>query len=623
MLILGISAYYHDAAAVLIRDGKILAAAQEERFTRIKNDPSFPHKAVEFCLKQAGIKCSELSSVVFYDKPFITFERLIETYMAFAPKGFKSFRKAMPVWIKEKLFLKSLLRKDFKKSWGQEFKAKIYFSDHHMSHAGSAFFPSPYDEAAILTVDGVGEWATATICHGRNNKIELLKQMNFPHSWGLFYSAITYFCGFKVNSGEYKLMGLAPYGQPDSPETRRYQEIMESEVLTIHPDGSLTLNMAFFTFATDDKMIDIPKWEYLFNLKSRKDEAELSQSQANFALAAQRTLQKGLLLLAQTAKELTGCDHLVMAGGVALNCVANSVILSEGLFKSIWIQPAAHDSGGALGAALAFHYIANSAERKAEATDSMQGSYLGPEFTDEHIGKTLKDQNVSFQTFADFDGLCEHVATKINEDQVIGWFQGRMEWGPRALGNRSIIASARSSEMQKRLNLKIKFRESFRPFAPIVRIENSNRFFQLKQPSPYMLLTAQLQDSELKKLPENFQVLSVGEKRDLEKSSYSAITHVDGSARVQTVDQKTNQKLWSLLKRYEEKTSHAVLVNTSFNVRGEPIVCTPFDAFVCFIKTDMDILVLGNHVIEKSQLNALELQDLRKKFETVRYETSD
>ncbi len=623
MLILGISAYYHDAAAVLIRDGKILAAAQEERFSRIKNDPSFPQKAVEFCLKQAGVTYSEIDTVVFYDKPFITFERLVETYMAFAPKGFKSFRKAMPVWITEKLFLKSVLRKDFKKVCGQEFKAKIYFSDHHMSHAGSAFFPSPYQEAAILTVDGVGEWATATIGHGRNNSIELLKQMNFPHSWGLFYSAITYFCGFKVNSGEYKLMGLAPYGQPDSLQTKNFQNMMEAEILTIHEDGSLTLNMKYFTFATDDRMIHIPQWEKLFNLEARKDEAELTQSQANFALAAQRTLQKGLLLLAKAAKELTGCDHLVMAGGVALNCVANSLILAEDIFKSIWIQPAAHDSGGALGAALAFHHIARGAERNAEATDSMQGSYLGPEFTDAEIKKVLREQEVPFQTFSDFASLCAHVAANIEEDLVIGWFQGRMEWGPRALGNRSIIASAKSSEMQKRLNLKIKFRESFRPFAPIVRVENANRFFKMKQPSPYMLLTAQLQDSELKELPSNFQNLSVGEKRDLQKSSYSAITHVDGSARVQTVDQKTNQKLWTLLKAYEEKTGHAVLVNTSFNVRGEPIVCKPLDAFVCFIKTDMDVLVLGHCVVQKSDLKPNQLTELRKKFESVRYETSD
>ena len=623
MLILGISAYYHDAAAVLIRDGKILAAAQEERFSRLKNDPSFPQKAVEFCLKQAGVSYSEIDTVVFYDKPFITFERLVETYMAFAPKGFKSFRKAMPVWIKEKLFLKSVLRKDFKKAWGQDFKARIYFSDHHMSHAGSAFFPSPYQEAAILTVDGVGEWATATIGHGRKNSIELLKQMNFPHSWGLFYSAITYFCGFKVNSGEYKLMGLAPYGQPDSLQTKKFQNMMEAEILTIHADGSLTLNMKYFTFATDDRMIHIPQWEKLFNLEARKDEAELTQSQANFALAAQRTLQKGLLLLAKTAKELTGCDHLVMAGGVALNCVANSLIVAEGIFKSIWIQPAAHDSGGALGAALAFHYIARGEERNAESTDSMQGSYLGPEFTDAETKNILTEQQVPFQTFSDFLSLCAHVAANIDEDLVIGWFQGRMEWGPRALGNRSIIASAKSSEMQKRLNLKIKFRESFRPFAPIVRIENANRFFKMKQPSPYMLLTAQLQDSELKELPSNFQNLSVGEKRDLQKSSYSAITHVDGSARVQTVDQKTNKNLWNLLKAYEAKTGNSVLVNTSFNVRGEPIVCTPLDAFVCFIKTDMDVLVLGHFVVQKSDLKPNQLIALRKKFESVRYETSD
>lgn len=601
-VILGISAYYHDSAAVLICDDTIIAAAQEERFSRIKQDYSFPVNAIKFCLLQSGYQLDELDAIVFYEKPLLKFERLLETYYMFAPKGVKSFTSAMPVWLKEKLFLKSNIKSELTKIGNiPKEKIKLYFTDHHLSHAASAFYPSPFDEAAILTIDGVGEWATGSICYGKNNNIKLLKELQFPHSLGLLYSAFTYYLGFKVNSGEYKLMGLSPYGDPDSNNLKKYKELIKSHLIDIKDDGSLYLNQEYFNYATGLTMADDSKWENLFGFKKRTSESELEQCHCDMALAIQQITEDIVLKMAKTAKELTGATNLCLAGGVALNCCANGKLVRSKIFDNIWIQPAAGDAGGALGAALATYYLYFDNERKTNCSDSMQGSYLGPEFSDLDIKQTAKRFKAQYHYIEDFSVLCNTVANYITEGKVIGWFQGRMEWGPRALGNRSIIGDPRNKEMQKHLNLKIKYREGFRPFAPSVLQECVGDYFTDSTPSPYMLLVTDVVEERKKPLPENYHALPLKEKLYFIRSDIPSITHLDYSARLQTVHKETNPRYWQLINAFKEITGYGVIVNTSFNVRGEPIVCTPEDAYKCFMRTEMDYLVMGNFLFQKEQ----------------------
>lgn len=603
MNILGISAFYHDSAAVILQDGAITAAAQEERFTRKKHDLSFPRSAIKFCLNFAGIGFEDIDYVVFYDKPLIKFERLIETYHVFAPRGILSFAKAMPVWIKEKLFFRDLIKKELKEiSADLKKMPELLFPEHHLSHAASAFYPSPFNEAAILTVDGVGEWATTTICQGLGKEIKILKEMAFPHSWGLLYSAFTYYLGFRVNSGEYKLMGLAPYGDPDAKETRRFIKTIKEQLIQIKPDGSLWMNMKYFRYPYALQTTHDRKWEKLFGFQRRKPESEITQTHMNLAYSIQNVTEKGILLLAEEAKRLTDCDNLVMAGGVALNCVGNGKIAKSGIFNKIWIQPAAGDAGGALGAAYACWHIYEGKERAvAGEEDAMQGAYLGPEFDRVEIERVIRKYRAPCKEFEDYDRLCQTVARFIDGGKIIGWFQGRMEWGPRALGNRSIIGDARNPDMQKRLNVKIKFRESFRPFAPSVLSEDAKEYFELNSASPYMLLVADVVKKRRKSIPSEFQKLSLKDKLYFLRSDLPAITHLDYSARVQTVHRKTNPLYWKLLKSFKDLTGYGVIVNTSFNVRGEPIVCTPEDAYRCFMRTEMDFLVMGKKFFAKQE----------------------
>lgn len=602
--ILGISAFYHDSAAVIIEDDKILAAAQEERFSRKKHDPSFPKNAIAWCLGYTGLSLDELSFVVFYDKPFLKFERLLETYYAFAPQGLKSFLSAIPVWIKEKMMLKNLIKKELAKIAGASYpeELRMLFPEHHLSHAASAFYPSPYREAAILTVDGVGEWATSTIGRGSGRELEIIKQIDFPHSLGLLYSAFTYYTGFRVNSGEYKLMGLAPYGNPFSERTRKYINVISSELIDVKEDGSLWLNMKYFDYATGLRMTKDDLWEELFGVPPRKAESEISQEYMDMAFAIQKITEDVLMKMAKHARELTGAENLCLAGGVALNCVSNGKILRSGLFRDIWIQPAAGDAGGALGAALAAWHIYLGNERRANGTDdTMRGACLGPEFGSLDIERVARKYEAKFEKFDDFEELCKKAATLIAGGGVIGWYQGRMEWGPRALGNRSILGDARNPEMQKRLNLKIKFRESFRPFAPSVLYDDVGEYFEMDKPSPYMLLVADVAEKRRNPVPENYHELPLREKLYYIRSDIPAVTHLDYSARVQTVHKETNPKYWSVIKRFKELTGCGVIVNTSFNVRGEPIVCTPEDAYVCFMRTDIDCLVMENYLFKKSE----------------------
>jgi len=603
MYFLGISAYYHDAAAALVRDGEIVAAAHEERFTRKKHDPSFPVNAVRYCLDHAGISLAEVAAVAFYDKPFLKFERLLETYYAFAPLGFTSFLAAMPVWIKEKLFLKKQLLDELTALDGTGRKQiKLLFPEHHLSHAASAFFPSPFAEAAILTIDGVGEWATASIGHGRGNAITICRELQFPHSLGLLYSAVTYYLGFKVNSGEYKLMGLAPYGNPASARVTRFSALIKKHLVDIKDDGSLRLDMAYFDFATGRKMTDNARWEELFGFPRRDEEAELLSEHCDLALAFQQVTEEVVLKMAAEARRLTGSSRLCLAGGVALNCVANGRLLKSGIFDEIWIQPAAGDAGGALGAALAAGYIGCNQERQADgSSDRMQGGYLGPEYSELDIRRMVRRFGAVACHYVSFAEVCALTAGLLAEENVIGWFQGRMEWGPRALGNRSIIADPRSAEMQRKLNLKIKYREGFRPFAPAVQMECLPEYFDLDVPSPYMLLVADLQESRRRPLPADYQELSVREKLYQLRSDIPSVTHVDFSARIQTVHRETNPYFWQLLDAFRARTGYGVVVNTSFNVRGEPIVMTPEDAYRCFMRTEMDYLVIGNFVFAKSE----------------------
>lgn len=598
---MGISAYYHDSATALLCDGHIVAAAHEERFTRKKHDPDFPANAVRYVLDEGCVSMKDLECVVFYDKPFLKFERLLETYHAMAPKGLRSFLTAIPVWVKEKLFMRSMLEKELKAIGGDKLPP-VYFPEHHLSHMASAFYPSPFEESAILTVDGVGEWATTSIGKGKGAQISVLKEIDFPHSLGLLYTAFTAYCGFKVNSGEYKLMGLAPYGNPDAEQTKKFAQAIKSELIDIRPDGSYCLNMDYFDYATGLKMYNEEAWVKLFGIPPRQAEGEdVDQAYMNMALAIQQVTEEVVLLLAKTAKEITGCANLCMAGGVALNCVANGKLLESGLFENIWIQPASGDAGGALGAALAWQYVGMGRPRTPDPDDSMQGSYLGPQYDSVQIEKTCRRFFAPYHHMADEQELVGTVADLLDEGKVVGWFQGRMEYGPRALGNRSILGDARNPEMQKRLNLKIKYREGFRPFAPSVREENASDYFSLDVISPYMLLVRPVQESIRKAVPENYAELPIWERLYYQRSDLPAITHIDFSARIQTVSKKTNPRYWALLEAFQRCHGCGVIVNTSFNVRGEPIVRSPLDAYVCFMRTEMDCLVLGDYILYKEE----------------------
>jgi len=599
MNILGISAFYHDSAACLIQDGKIVAAAQEERFTRNKHDASFPENAVKYCLEHSGLSIDEMDAIAFYDKPFLKFERLLETYLSFAPKGVRSFVTAIPVWLKEKMFLKKLIYDSLKEieEYDKE-DVTLLFPEHHLSHASSAFYPSKFDEAAILTIDGVGEWATASICHGIGNEIKILRELKFPHSLGLLYSAFTYYLGFKVNSGEYKLMGLAPYGNPESELLQDYITKIKSELVDIREDGSIWLNQKYFDYATGLRMVKDKKWEELFGFPRREDEAELEQHEADLALAIQMVTEEVVILMAKEAKKLTGASAICMAGGVALNCVANGKLQNEGIFDEVYIQPAAGDAGGAVGAALAAQYIYFKDERVLETPDSMHGAYLGPDYHKIDVERSLRKFKPVFNEISGSE-LYEKVAEILDNGNVVGWFNGRMEFGPRALGGRSIIADPRRVDMQKKLNLKIKYRESFRPFAPSVLAEYAADYFELDSDSPYMLLVQSIKEDLKKQVPKNYNQLPLREKLAVQRSDYPAITHIDFSARIQTVHKETNPEYWNLIDAFRQRTGSAMVVNTSFNVRGEPIVCTPEDAYRCFMNTEMDYLVIGEYVFAK------------------------
>lgn len=600
MKILGISAYYHDSAACLIENEDIIAAVQEERFTRKKHDPSFPVNAIKYCLSEGQVKSiDDIDFVVFYEKPFLKIERLIENYYAVAPRGYTQFRAAMrSLLFDRKLFMKQLLIRELELIFGEFDESKLLFCEHHLSHAGSAFYPSPFYESAILTIDGVGEWATVALGYGKGAEITIIKELNYPHSVGLLYSAFTYFCGFKVNSGEYKLMGLAPYGNPKSEYFKKCLSLIKEELVDIKEDGSIKLNLDYFEFHRGLKMIDEEKWQELFGVPPRRPEDDLKQEYCDIALAIQTVTEEIVFKLAKEVKRLTGAKNLCMAGGVALNCVANGKLLRDRVFENIWIQPAAGDAGGALGSALVAYYL-RTGKRKVFEKDSMKGSYLGPSFDRYEILRVLGKYRAPFIEIEDEDELCKAVAKLIADGNIVGWFQGRMEWGPRALGNRSILADPRNPEMQKKLNLKIKFREGFRPFAPAVLAEDVKEYFEYGFESPYMLLIDWIKRELRYELPENYSSLSWKEKLYFIRSSLPAITHIDFSARVQTVHKETNPRFHKLLQKFKELTGVGMLINTSFNVRGEPIVCTPEEAYLCFMRTDMDYLVLENFLLDK------------------------
>ena len=603
--ILGISAFYHDSAASILVDGKIIAAAQEERFTRKKHDSSYPYNAIEFVLKFAKIKLSEVDQIIFFEKPFLKFERLLETYVAFAPRGFASFSKAMPIWLKDKLFQKKKLFNELK-SHDSNFNdiKKIYFSEHHLSHAASAFFPSPFSEAVILTADGVGEWATTTVAIGKGNKIEIKKEIHFPHSLGLLYSAFTYYTGFKVNSGEYKLMGLAPFGKPV------YEDLIRDNLIDIKEDGSFHLDQSYFNYATDFTMTN-HKFDNLFGEKTRDPKHDkLNQFHMNIAASIQKVTEDVMVKLAKSLKKEFNIQNLCLAGGVALNCVANGKILREKIFKNIWVQPAAGDAGGSLGAALALWYGEQNNPRVVNLKDDMQGSYLGPEFSNDEIKEQLDKVGAKYE-FLSEQKLIDKAVKDLSHEEAIGWFQGRMEFGPRALGARSILADPRSGSMQKNLNLKIKFRESFRPFAPSILKEDLTEWFDINTDSPYMLMVSSIKKDKTFKIDEDKKFLFGIDLLNLKRSRVPAVTHVDYSARIQTVHKETNEKYFNLLKRFKEKTNCPILVNTSFNVRGEPIVNTPLDAFNCFMGTGLDKLVIGNFYLDKKNQNP----NLKKNYE--------
>jgi carbamoyltransferase len=590
--ILGISAFYHDSAAALVVDGRIVAAAQEERFTRKKHDAEFPTHAIEFCLQSAGLKPEQLDYVGFYDKPFTKFERLLETYLAYAPRGFRSFLAAMPVWLKKKLYL----RREMNKGLNHAYKKRYVFTEHHESHAASAFFPSPFEEAAILTVDGVGEWATASFGVGRGNRIELTHELHYPHSLGLLYTAFTYFCGFRVNSGEYKLMGLAPYGEP------KYIDVITDKLIDQKPDGSFRMDMSYFNYCQGLTMTS-KKFDRLFGGPPRKAESPITQREMDLAASIQAVTEDILLRMARHVHRETGMKKLCMAGGVALNCVANGRILRETEFEDLWVQPAAGDAGGSLGTALFIWHQLLGKERIPDPLSSQRASYLGPEFSREEIRRFLDGVGAKYHEIPDEDQLCERIAAEIANEKVIGWMQGRMEFGPRALGGRSILGDARSEKMQSVMNLKIKFRESFRPFAPSVLEERVDDYFEMRphEQSPYMLLVAPVKESHRAELNGELDRLTGIDKLKVKRSDVPAITHVDYSARVQTVDEPRHGRYYKLLKAFERRTGSPVVINTSFNVRGEPIVCSPEHAYRCFMATNMDVLVTGNFVLFKTE----------------------
>ncbi len=602
-VILGISAFYHDSAVALIQDGKILAAAQEERFTRKKHDASFPSQAIRFCLEWGGYDLKDLDAIVFYEKPLLKMERLLETYYGFAPKGLRSFLAAIPPWMKEKLFLRKKIQDELSKLGDFDpHKTPLLFSEHHLSHAASAFYPSPFSDAAILTIDGVGEWATATLGRGAGSEIELLKELRFPHSLGLLYSAFTYYLGFKVNSGEYKLMGLAPYGDPDSKRTQDFRYKILSEMVELKEDGSICLNQDYFDYATGLRMAIDSRWEALFGFQKRAGESELKSCHCDLALAIQQVTEETVLKMAAEVKRLSGSKSLVMAGGVALNCVANAKVLQSGLFENLWIQPASGDAGGALGAALAVLYNYFGQKRHLQnGADSMQGSFLGPGSSDQDVELMSRSFKAPYRYFDEFEDLAKEVAEFLDQGHVVGWHQGRFEWGPRALGNRSILADPRNPKMQKKLNLKVKYREGFRPFAPSVLSEDRQEIFDLSSPSPYMLFLGQIRECRRKPIPENYHQLAIRDKLYTLRSDLPAITHLDYSARIQTVHQETNPRFHQLLREFKEITGYGVLINTSFNVRGEPPVASPKDSYLCFMRTELDYLIINNFLFTKDE----------------------
>lgn len=603
MYILGISAFYHDSAACLVKDGRIVSAAQEERFTRKKHDSSFPINAINFCLKDSGITSKDLDYVAFYDKPFLTFERILETYLTYAPKGIKSFIKALPLWIKKKLWMKEYIKKEL------DYDGKIIFTEHHESHAASAFFPSPFQDSAFLTMDGVGEWTTASFGVGEDNRIRIIAEIKFPHSLGLLYSAFTYYTGFKVNSGEYKLMGLAPYGEP------KFKDVILRELIDIKDDGSFRMNMEYFNYCAGLTMTN-ERFHKLFGGPPRRPESRLEQRHMDVAKSIQEVTEEIVLRMARHARKETGKRYLCLAGGVALNCVANGRILREGIYDDIWIQPASGDAGGALGAALFtwYQYLGNRREANGKE-DFQQGSYLGPEYRNGYIKDYLDRNKIPYTELTD-DEIPDRIADLIAQEKVIGWFYGRMEFGPRALGARSIIGDARSPKMQEVMNLKIKFRESFRPFAPSVLKERASDYFEIDRESPYMLITAPVRKEISREMTEDEKNLFGLDKLHVVRSTVPAITHVDYSARLQTVDGKYNPLYYKMIKRFDEKHGCPVIINTSFNVRGEPIVCSPEDAYLCFMRTNMDYLLLGNFLLEKTEQKPLERDvDWLKEFE--------
>lgn len=608
MNILGVSAFYHDSAAVLLRDGEIVAAAQEERFTRKKHDAGFPSQATQFCLAQGNLSLDQIDCVAFYDKPFLKFERLLETYLDFAPKGFLSFRTALPIWTSEKLFQKDLLKKfllQFREGEKKDLPT-ILFSEHHLSHAASAFYPSPFEEAVVLTADGVGEWATTSVAIGKGENLDIQKEIHFPHSLGLLYSAFTYYLGFKVNSGEYKVMGLAPYGRP------LYVQTIYDHLIDVKEDGSFRMNMDYFDYCTGLKMVN-KKFADLFGKPRRKPESPLTQKHMDIAASLQRALEEILLRMTKNLYQTYQIPNLCLAGGVALNCVANGKILKQSGFKKIWVQPSAGDAGGALGAALATYYLHHKKPRYVDKSDSMKGSYLGPSYVQNEIALALDQSSAKYEILTQ-DQMIERTAQALANEKVIGWFQGHMEFGPRALGNRSIIADARSPRMQSMLNLKIKYRESFRPFAPSVLRERVGDWFELEDDSPYMLLVADIRPNKRTETDEGQENLFGIEKLKQIRSAIPAVTHVDFSARIQTVHNETNPVYYDLIKRFEQITGCPVIINTSFNIRGEPIVCTPQDAYRCFMGTEMDVLVIGNVWLEKEKQSKANMQDYRSDF---------
>lgn len=609
MNILGISAFYHDSAACILVNGKIIGAAQEERFTRKKHDAEFPMHAIDYCLTEAKIRPNEIDFVVFYDKPFLKFERLLETYLAFAPKGFKSFATSLPVWIKDKLFQKSVIIDALRHHLGKDidWTSKLLFSEHHLSHAASAFFPSPFDNAAVLTMDGVGEWATTSLAIGKGNNLSVTNEIHFPHSLGLLYSAITYYIGFKVNSGEYKVMGLAPYGNPI------YVDLIKNHLINIKEDGSFHLDMSYFDYCTNLKMTN-SKFDKLFGAPRRKPESDLTQREMDIAASIQAVTEEIIIKLARNIREVTGLRNLCLAGGVALNCVANGKLLRENIFDNIWIQPASGDAGGAIGAALAAYYLMLKKPRTIDPNDSMQGAYLGPQYDQRDIEIRLKNIGANFEIVSDNE-LINLTAEALAEGKAVGWHQGRMEFGPRSLGGRSIIADPRSASVQKQLNLKVKYRESFRPFAPSVLREDVSSWFQIGTDSPYMLLVAEVaKEKQIEMSAEQKKLFGI-EKLNIPRSQIPAVTHVDYSARIQTVHKKTNPKYHALISKFKAITGCPVLVNTSFNVRGEPIVCTPEDAFNCLMGTEIEFLAVGNCIMRKEEQDKTLIKDYKNAYE--------